>query len=165
VRVVDELLNDEALVDGVLAAMRGRFAQSGRRGRYGTPAEVALRMTAVDGRLEVLRTAPRVLQLETKRLEKEIAASLNDLRQVLSERPGDARRFLEKLLDGKLTFTPVDTWKSRRYRIEGNASLGGLFRLPETLFVASPEGVETVLAHLRKCLSFLDFVPVTGTCG
>jgi hypothetical protein len=43
-RVVDELLNDEALVDGVLEAMRGRFAQSGRRSRYGTPAEVALRM-------------------------------------------------------------------------------------------------------------------------
>ncbi len=43
-RVVDELLNDDALVDGVLEAMRGRFAQSRRRGRYGTPAEVALRM-------------------------------------------------------------------------------------------------------------------------
>jgi IS5 family transposase len=41
---IDELLEDEALVDGVLDAMRGRFAQSGRRGRYGTPAEVALRM-------------------------------------------------------------------------------------------------------------------------
>src|ERR1019366_1346496 len=35
---------DELLADGVLEAMRGRFAQSGRRGRYGTPAEVALRM-------------------------------------------------------------------------------------------------------------------------
>ena len=43
-RVIDELLNDEALVDGVLDAMRGRFAKSGQRGRYGTPAEVALRM-------------------------------------------------------------------------------------------------------------------------
>jgi IS5 family transposase len=43
-RRIDELLDDEALVDGVLEAMRGRFAQSGRRGRYGTPAEVALRM-------------------------------------------------------------------------------------------------------------------------
>jgi transposase, IS5 family len=41
---IDELLDDEALVDGVLEAMRGRFAQSGRRGRYGTPAEVTLRM-------------------------------------------------------------------------------------------------------------------------
>jgi IS5 family transposase len=41
---IDELLDDEALVDGVLEAMRGRFAHSGRRGRYGTPAEVTLRM-------------------------------------------------------------------------------------------------------------------------
>jgi IS5 family transposase len=43
-RRIDELLDDEALVDGVLEAMRRRFAHSGRRGRYGTPAEVALRM-------------------------------------------------------------------------------------------------------------------------
>lgn len=43
-RRIDELLKDDALVDGVLGAMRGRFAQSGRRGRYGTPAEVALRL-------------------------------------------------------------------------------------------------------------------------
>jgi IS5 family transposase len=41
---IDELLDDEALVDDVLKAMRGRFAQSGRRGRYGTPAEVTLRI-------------------------------------------------------------------------------------------------------------------------
>jgi IS5 family transposase len=43
-RRIDELLDDERLVDGVLEAMRGRFPQSGRRGRRGTPAEVALRM-------------------------------------------------------------------------------------------------------------------------
>jgi IS5 family transposase len=43
-RRIDELLNDDTLVDIVLVAMRGRFGQSGRRGRYGTPAEVALRM-------------------------------------------------------------------------------------------------------------------------
>jgi hypothetical protein len=49
-RVVDELLNDDALIDGVLEAMRGRFAQSGRRGRYGTPAEVALRMLVLKHR-------------------------------------------------------------------------------------------------------------------
>jgi len=43
-RRIDELLNDEALVDGVVEAMRGRYAQSRGRGRPGTPAEVALRM-------------------------------------------------------------------------------------------------------------------------
>jgi IS5 family transposase len=43
-RRIDELLNDDALVDSVLDAMRRRFEHSGRRGRYGTPAEVALRL-------------------------------------------------------------------------------------------------------------------------
>lgn len=41
---IDELLNDEALVDGVVSRMRERFPKSSRRGRYGTPAEVVLRM-------------------------------------------------------------------------------------------------------------------------
>jgi len=43
-RRIDEALQDDTLVDAVLEAMRGRFPQSGRRGRRGTPAEVALRM-------------------------------------------------------------------------------------------------------------------------
>jgi hypothetical protein len=63
----------------------------------------------------------------------------------LSERPNDARRFLERLLDGSLTFTPVETWKGRRYRIEDRANLGGLVRLPQTLIVASPGGMGTFL--------------------
>jgi IS5 family transposase len=43
-RRIDEVLEDEALIDGVIDAMRGRFPKSGQRGRYGTPAEVAVRM-------------------------------------------------------------------------------------------------------------------------
>ena len=43
-RRVDEILDDEVLIDGVLERMRGRFPQSSRRGRRGTPAETALRM-------------------------------------------------------------------------------------------------------------------------
>jgi IS5 family transposase len=46
-RRIDEVLDDEQLVDEVLDAMRGRFEQSARRGRRGTPAEVALRMLAL----------------------------------------------------------------------------------------------------------------------
>jgi IS5 family transposase len=44
---IDEALDDELLVDHVLDAMRGRFEQSARRGRKGTPAEVALRLLAL----------------------------------------------------------------------------------------------------------------------
>jgi len=43
-RVVDELLEDEALVDAVYEAQGKRHRQSRQRGRRQTPAEVALRM-------------------------------------------------------------------------------------------------------------------------
>src|SRR5215472_4178453 len=43
-RRVNELLDDETLVETVLAALRRRHPKSATRGRHGTPAEVALRM-------------------------------------------------------------------------------------------------------------------------
>ena len=43
-RRMDLLLEDERLVDEVVQVLRRRHAQSTRRGRYGTPAEVVLRM-------------------------------------------------------------------------------------------------------------------------
>jgi IS5 family transposase len=43
-RAIDEILDDDALVDLVDAALRRRHPLSGRRGRLGTPATVALRM-------------------------------------------------------------------------------------------------------------------------
>ncbi len=45
-----ELPDDEALVDGVLEAMRGRFAQSGRRRRYGRPADDGYVVGVLSGR-------------------------------------------------------------------------------------------------------------------
>src|SRR5262249_41323100 len=41
---IDEVLDDDHLVEHVFSAMRGRFSNSARRGRRGTPAEVALRL-------------------------------------------------------------------------------------------------------------------------
>jgi hypothetical protein len=46
-RQVDKLLEDEEAVGAVVAVMRRRWPQSSRRGRAGTPAEVALRMLAL----------------------------------------------------------------------------------------------------------------------
>jgi IS5 family transposase len=43
-RFIDALLDDEELVDRVHQMLRRRRAQSARRGRYGTPAEVVLRL-------------------------------------------------------------------------------------------------------------------------
>lgn len=46
-REVDEALGDEEMVEAVMTVMRGRWPQSARRGRTGTPAEVVLRMLAL----------------------------------------------------------------------------------------------------------------------
>jgi IS5 family transposase len=43
-RRIDALLEDEELIDEVVAAQKRRFPKSARRGRYGTPAEVVLRL-------------------------------------------------------------------------------------------------------------------------
>src|SRR5918999_5149012 len=43
-RKIDTLLEDEAVIETVAKAMEGRWPQSRRRGRLGTPAEVVLRM-------------------------------------------------------------------------------------------------------------------------
>jgi len=149
-----QLRAEASKVKGELANLSEAVASGGAA----IPALVAkmterqARLTAIEGRLTALHAAPKALQLETKRLEKEISVALGELREVFSERPQDARRFLERLLDGSLTFTPVETWKGRRYRIEGQASLGGLVRLPQTLIVASPEGVEPLGAPERFAL-------------
>jgi IS5 family transposase len=46
-RFIDAALDDEALVDQVAAVLRRRHAQSAKRGRRGTPAEVVLRLQAL----------------------------------------------------------------------------------------------------------------------
>jgi IS5 family transposase len=46
-RSVDKALEDEEMLDSVVGVMRGRWNQSARRGRMGTPAEVVLRMLAL----------------------------------------------------------------------------------------------------------------------
>lgn len=43
-RRIDQVIDDEALVEIIAGALERRWAQSRRRGRPGTPAEVVLRM-------------------------------------------------------------------------------------------------------------------------
>src|SRR5262245_32399940 len=46
-KIADEVLDDEELIEPVYEALRGRRPKSATRGRKGTPAEVALRMLAL----------------------------------------------------------------------------------------------------------------------
>jgi hypothetical protein len=58
--------------------------------------------------------------------------------------PVQARTVMERLLEGKLTFTPIDTDEGKRYRIEGRVSLGRTTGNPRrsrsALFRVSPGG-------------------------
>src|SRR5512143_895860 len=65
-RGMDLLLEDESLLDELMAVLRRRHAQSSRRGRYGTPAEVVLRMLVLK----------HVRQWSYEALCREVAGSL-----------------------------------------------------------------------------------------
>jgi hypothetical protein len=67
-------------------------------------------LNSLEARLAALRRAPSVLSREVRRrLERETLARLGELREVFSRNPAAARKVMEKVLEGKLTFTPIET--------------------------------------------------------
>jgi hypothetical protein len=100
-------------------------------------------LTKLEAQATAKRTAPSVLSLECRRLERDVIARIEDLRGVLARNPKRAREALQALLVEKLTFRPVTTPEGRRYEVTGRLALGGLLRLPaDSRMVASPAGVE-----------------------
>jgi hypothetical protein len=88
-------------------------------------------VAALEARLGVLKAAPSVLSLEVRRLEKETVSRLDELRDVFARNPREARKVIERLLDGgKLTFTPLQTEQGKRYQIEGRVTLGEVLQIP-----------------------------------
>lgn len=95
-RRVDGILADAELVDIVLAAMQRRWPQSAKRGRKGTPAEVALRMLVL-----------RKLRAWTfERLEWEVTGNIAYRRfcRIDDRKVPDAKTMirLEQLLSGEI---------------------------------------------------------------
>lgn len=80
-------------------------------------------LATVEARLNTLKVAPSVLDLEVRRLEKEARQRLADLRGLMERNPEQARHVIETLLAGPLVFTPMDTPEGKRYRIQAEASL------------------------------------------
>jgi hypothetical protein len=75
-----------------------------------------------------MKIAPQVLDLEARRMEKEARRGIEDVRAVMGRRGEAAKRALSTLLDGKLTFTPL---QDKRYEITGRIVTGALVHLPE----------------------------------
>ncbi|HEX9297162.1 MAG TPA: recombinase family protein [Polyangiaceae bacterium] len=80
-------------------------------------------LDALQARINALKTAPSVFDLEVRRLEKEARARLSDLRGLMRRNTEQARQAIESLLTGPLVFTPTETADGKRYRIQAEASI------------------------------------------
>ena len=98
------------------------------------------------GRLEALRTAPKILEGNLSGIEEEARKRLADLQGLIRANPEQGRRVLESVLDGPLTFTPAtEADGARRYLITGKA-IGA-----KALFTTAsdPNGIRTRVHGLK----------------
>lgn len=93
-------------------------------------------------RLEVLRTAPSVIDMEVQRIEAEARRRLANLRSLLERNPDQAREVMSTILDGPLSFTPIRTDDGPRYEVRGSIGLGKLVVTDRFSNSASPAGFE-----------------------
>lgn len=80
-------------------------------------------LSVVEGRIAAAKTTPASRNAAMTKLEKAVRERLQDLQGLAARHPEEARRALEALLVGPLTFTPVDTPEGKRFLIEGRIQL------------------------------------------
>jgi hypothetical protein len=100
------------------------------------------RLTAAEARLAALQTAPAVLDLEVRRMEKEARRRIEEFAKVMTRNPDEARATLETLLGGPLRFGPVQAPEGKRFRIEGEIAL-------ESVFLSEGEGTGATKGRSR----------------
>ncbi len=86
--------------------------------------ERELRLERIEGQIEAARAAPSAIDLETRRMEHEAKDRLVQLRDLLDKNPEEARKAMEALLEGPLTFTAIRDDEGPRYRIQGKIATG-----------------------------------------
>jgi site-specific DNA recombinase len=100
------------------------------------------RLHTLRARIDARRASPSVIDMHVRRLEAEASSRLQQMRELLSGNPEEGRKDIKALLDGHLTFTPVDTTEGKHYLIEGATSFGALFATESFQTLASPAGFE-----------------------
>ncbi len=83
----------------------------------------------LEAELATARTAPSVVDLETRRMEREARERIGALRGLMTRNPTEARKVLEAILDGPLIMTPTKTKVGRRYDITGRVAVANLTRI------------------------------------
>ncbi|HEY2510105.1 MAG TPA: recombinase family protein [Polyangiaceae bacterium] len=87
------------------------------------------RLVTIEARLKLLNAAPDVLSLEVRRLEAGVRKRIAELREFLDRDVDEARKVIEAVLDGPLTFTPTKTPEGRRYEVTGRIATGDVLRV------------------------------------
>jgi site-specific DNA recombinase len=87
------------------------------------------RLATAEARLQLLKAAPEVLSLEVRRLEAGVRKRIDSLHEFLDRDTEEARKIIESLLDGPMTFTPIDTPEGRRYEVTGRIATGEILRV------------------------------------
>lgn len=77
----------------------------------------------VDARINATQVAPDVILLEVRRMDEEAKKLIADLRAAAAMEPVRARALLARILDRKVTATPIEIEDGPRFRMEGLASL------------------------------------------
>jgi site-specific DNA recombinase len=88
------------------------------------------RLTGIEARLKVLKVAPDVLSLEVRRLEARVRQRIDQFQELLARDPEEARKVVESLLEGPLSFTPEQRPEGMRYRVTGRIVTGALLEVP-----------------------------------
>jgi site-specific DNA recombinase len=76
-----------------------------------------------------LEALPSVVDMETRRMEKEARARIGELKDMIRRSPVEARKVLGKLLTGPLVFSPLKTQEGPRFQVSGEAGLGSVFTI------------------------------------
>ncbi len=109
-------------------------------------AERERRMAALEAQVNAARIAPSAVGAQLRGLEKLARKRLGELRSLLERNPAEARKTLEAVCDGALTFQPLRLADGRRrYRIAGRMATANLFTRLGSLPSTSPTGFEPVL--------------------
>jgi site-specific DNA recombinase len=109
-------------------------------------AEREKRLTRVRAQIEVLRSSPAVVQSEVGALEQEARKRLQEFKALLGRNPVEARKVVEAMLDGPLSFSPTEGERgTRRYRIEGKVRGVGALLLNDR----DPSGIRTRVHALK----------------
>jgi site-specific DNA recombinase len=86
-------------------------------------------LTALHTRINATKAAPETIAFEVRRMEEEAKKLIADLRTAAAMEPSKARALVERIFDGKLTATPVETEDGPRFLMEGVASMAQMLAI------------------------------------